>query len=160
MEALGEVSRLGVGHGAETADETTGDDALLASKDADLETGVLWSFEDLVAMEAVERLGCVFARDGVVDEDGAPAWVEAGEAGEIVDLCVYDDPLRREGWGWVGECMRISPYTVGGSSGTYQVTVLVVLRMCHASESAKDLQPSDKPYLLNLLSRELLEIVL
>jgi hypothetical protein len=40
METLGEESRLGVGHGAETADESTCDDALLALKDADLE---MWS---------------------------------------------------------------------------------------------------------------------
>ena len=80
MEALGEISRLGVGDGAETADETTRDDALLALEDADLETRVLRSFEDFVAMEAVERLGCVLARDGGVDEDGSPAWVELGEA--------------------------------------------------------------------------------
>ena len=93
MEALGEVSRLGVGHSAETADETTRDDALLAPEDADLEPRVLRSFEDFVAMEAVERLGRVLARDGGVDEDGAPARVEVGEAGEVVDFCVYDDPL-------------------------------------------------------------------
>ena len=71
------------------------DGALLALKDADLETCVLWSFEDFVAMEAVERLGCVCARDSAVGEVGAAPWVEVGEAGEIVYLCVYDDPLRR-----------------------------------------------------------------
>ena len=93
VEALGEVSRLGVGHSAETADETTRDDALLAPEDADLETRVLRAFEDFVAMEAVERLGRVLARDSGIDEDGAPARVEVGEAGEVVDFCVYDDPL-------------------------------------------------------------------
>ena len=40
---LGEESRLGVGHGAETADESTCDDVLLALKNAGLEMGVLWS---------------------------------------------------------------------------------------------------------------------
>ena len=50
-------------------------------------------------MEAVERLGRVLARDRGIDEDGASAGVEVDEAGEVVDFCVYDDPLRREGLG-------------------------------------------------------------
>lgn len=102
MEALGQVSRLCVGHGAETADEMTGDSALLALEDVDLKTRILLSSKDFMMMEAVERLGCVLARDDAVNEDGAPAWVEVGEAGEVIDLCVHDDPLQREGgfvWG-------------------------------------------------------------
>jgi hypothetical protein len=81
METLSEVRRLGVWHATESADETTRDDALLAAKDADLETGVLRSFEDFVSVEAVERLCRVLARDGAVDEDGASTRVQIGEAG-------------------------------------------------------------------------------
>jgi hypothetical protein len=51
-ETLGEESWLGIGHGTETADESTWDDALLALKDSDLEMGVLWSFEDLMGQRA------------------------------------------------------------------------------------------------------------
>jgi len=45
-------------------------------------------------------------RDGAVDKVGAAPWVEVGKAGEIVYLCIYDDPLQREGgvgWGSVRE---------------------------------------------------------
>jgi hypothetical protein len=51
-ETLREESRLGVGHGAETADESICDDALPALKDTDLEMGVLWSLEDLMGQRA------------------------------------------------------------------------------------------------------------
>ena len=96
MEALGEVGRLGVGHTAESTDEAASDDALFSAEDADLETRILRSLEHLVTMEAIERLSRVSARDSTVDKDGAAARVEVGEAGQVVDLCVYDDPLRRE----------------------------------------------------------------
>jgi len=81
VETLGEVGRLGIRHAAESADEAARDDALVAAEDADLETRVLRSLEDLVSVEAVERLGRVLARDGAVDEDGAPAGVQVGETG-------------------------------------------------------------------------------
>jgi hypothetical protein len=93
VETLGEVGRLCIRHAAESPDEAARDDALLAAEDTDLETRVLRAFEDLVSVEAVERLGRVLARDGAVDEDGAPAGVQVGETGYVVDLCVYDDPL-------------------------------------------------------------------
>jgi hypothetical protein len=48
MEALREVSQVGVGLGAEAGDKWRCDEGLLALKDADLERGVLWSVEDLV----------------------------------------------------------------------------------------------------------------
>jgi hypothetical protein len=41
-------------------------------EDTDLESRVLWSFEDFVEIEAVECLVCVLACDGAVDEDGVP----------------------------------------------------------------------------------------
>jgi hypothetical protein len=81
METLGEVSRLGIWHAAEPADEASRDDALLAAKDTDLETRVLRSLEDLVSVKAIERLGRVLARDGAIDEDGAPAGMQVSEAG-------------------------------------------------------------------------------
>jgi hypothetical protein len=81
VETLGEVGRLCIRHAAESADQTARDDALLAAEDADLETRVLRSLEDLVSVEAVERLGRVLARDGAIDEDRPPAGVQVGEAG-------------------------------------------------------------------------------
>jgi hypothetical protein len=81
METLGEVSRLCIWYTAKSANEASRDDALLAAKDADLETCVLRSLEDLVSVKAVERLGRVLTRDGAVDEDGAPAGMQVGEAG-------------------------------------------------------------------------------
>ena len=51
-ETLREDRRLGIGHGAETADELTCDDALPALKDTNLEMGVLWSLEDLMGQRA------------------------------------------------------------------------------------------------------------
>jgi hypothetical protein len=81
MKTLGEVSRLGIWHVAESADEASRDNALLATKDADLETRVLRSLEDLVSVKAVERLGRVLARNGAIDEDGAPAGMQVSKAG-------------------------------------------------------------------------------
>jgi hypothetical protein len=81
VEALGQVRRLGIRDGTEPANDATRNDALLATDDADLEARVLRSFEDLVPMKTVERLGRVLARDGAVDEDGPPARVEVGETG-------------------------------------------------------------------------------
>jgi hypothetical protein len=46
-----------------------------------------------VPVQAVERLGRVLARDGAVNQDRPPAGMQLGKAGEVVDLCVYDDPL-------------------------------------------------------------------
>ena len=81
MESLGEVSRLRKGHAAEATDEAAGDDALLATKNADLKTRVLRSLEHLVAVKAVERLRRVLPCNGVVDEDRPPAGMQVGEAG-------------------------------------------------------------------------------
>jgi len=106
VEALGEVGRLGVGHAAESTDEAASDDALFSAEDADLETRILRSLEHLMTMETIERLSRVSARDGTVDKDGAAARVEVGEAGQVVDLCVYDDPLRRESSSWLGKRVR------------------------------------------------------
>jgi hypothetical protein len=93
VESLAEVRRLPIRHAAEAAYEAARNDALLAAEDADLEQRVLRPLEHLVPMEPVERLGRVLACDGVVDEDRTPAGVQVGEAGEVVDLRVYDDPL-------------------------------------------------------------------
>ena len=81
VESLGEVCGLREGHVAETANEASGDDALLATKNADLETRVLRSLEDLVTVQSVEGLRRVLARNGAVDKDRAPAGMQVGEAG-------------------------------------------------------------------------------
>ena len=94
MESLGKVGRLGEGHTAESTNETASDDALLATEDSNLETRVLRSLEYLVSMKTIERLCRVLARDCTVDEDGPPARMQICKAGQIVDLSVYDDPLR------------------------------------------------------------------
>lgn len=73
MESLGEVCGLREGHAAESSDEAASDDALLSTKNADLETRVLRSLKDLVPMKAIEGLRRVLARNGAVDEDRAPA---------------------------------------------------------------------------------------
>jgi hypothetical protein len=95
VKSLGEVGRLCEGHAAETANETASDDALLATEDSNLETRVLRSLEYLVSMKTTERLCRILARDCTVDEDGPPpARMQVCKAGYIVDLSVYDDPLR------------------------------------------------------------------
>jgi hypothetical protein len=94
VKSLGEVGRLCEGHTAETANETASDDALLATEDSDLETRVLRSLEHLMSMKTIERLCRILARDCTVDEDGPPARMQVCKAGYIVDLSVYDDPLR------------------------------------------------------------------
>ena len=73
MESLGQVSRLSVGHSAEPADETTGDKALLALEGADLETDMLWLFEDFVGNGGIECLGGILACDGTVYKHDKPA---------------------------------------------------------------------------------------
>ena len=81
VESLGEVCGLRKGHAADAANEASSDDALLAAKNADLETRVLRSFEDLMAVQAVKGLRRVLARNGAVDEDRPPAGMQVGEAG-------------------------------------------------------------------------------
>ena len=150
MESLRQVSWRR--HGAETANEVTGVNALLALEDADLEMRVLWSFDDFRGDRGRRMPRCILACDRAVDEDGVPTWV--GEVGEIVDHYVYDYPLRTS----ENQC------TVASSShfdDTYQVSVLVALSMCVlASELVNDLQPSNEPYLLYAFSREPVEILL
>jgi len=63
VESLGEEGRLCEGHAAETANETTSDDALLATED----TRILRSLEHLVSMETIDRLCRVLARNCTVD---------------------------------------------------------------------------------------------
>jgi hypothetical protein len=81
VESLGEVGRLRKGHTAEAANDTASDDALLATKDSNLETPVLRSLEHLVSMKTIECLCCVLARNCTVDEDRPPARMQAGKAG-------------------------------------------------------------------------------
>lgn len=81
MESLGEVCGLRKGHAADAANEASSDDALLSAKNADLETRVLRSLEDLMAVQAVEGLRRVLARNVAVDEDRPPAGMQVGEAG-------------------------------------------------------------------------------
>jgi hypothetical protein len=81
VESLGKVGRLREWHTTEAADQSTSDDALLATKNADLESRVLRSLEHLVPVKAIECLCSVLARDGAVDEDRAPAGMQVSEAG-------------------------------------------------------------------------------
>ena len=81
VESLGEEGRLCEGHTAETANETAGDDALLATEDSDLETRVLRSLEHLVSMKTIERLCRVLACNCTVDENGPPARMQVCKAG-------------------------------------------------------------------------------
>lgn len=100
MEALGKVRRLSIRHLAKPSDHATRDHALLPADDADLKPSVLRCLEHCVPVEAVECLGRVLTRNLAVDQDRPPAGMEVGETREVVDFCIYDDPLRKEiKWG-------------------------------------------------------------
>ena len=102
MEALSEVRRLPIRDLAQPSDQAACDHALLSLDDADLKPGVLWSLKHLMPVETIECLGCVVARDLAVDQDRAPARMEVGETRQVVDFCIYDDPLqdKTKGSGW------------------------------------------------------------
>jgi hypothetical protein len=96
--------RVGVGHGAETAD------ALLTLRDTDMERGILWLFEDLggqiVAMEAVERLGSeplCLCPDGAVEcRQGWHCHLGGGwrSRRDRIPLRLRQSTMKRRG-GWV-----------------------------------------------------------
>ncbi len=80
VESLGEIGGFRKWHATEAADETASNDALLATKDANLETRVLRSLEHLVSMKTIERFCRVLTGNGAVDEDGSPTRMQVSEA--------------------------------------------------------------------------------
>lgn len=96
VEALTEVRRLSIWHLAEPSDQATRDHALLPANYADLKPGVLRCLEHCVPVEAVECLSRVLTCNLAVNQDSPPAGMEVGETREVVDFCIYDDPLRKE----------------------------------------------------------------
>jgi len=93
VEAVCEPSRLGVGDLAESTGDATSYYALLVADGANLETRVLGSLEDFMAVEAVEEFGGVLSSNVGVEEDSGTTRMEVDEAGEVEDFGIDDDPL-------------------------------------------------------------------
>jgi hypothetical protein len=57
-----------------------------------LEALILWPFEDLVAMETIERVGRVLTSDVVIKENSSASGVEVLKPSKVVNLTINDYP--------------------------------------------------------------------